>query len=133
MPLPAMCHTGAVNQVRHFLAAAVVIALLAPVLALTLSCQAQGTDAIAAMACCRKAHSACMQGEKAGTDSCCCSFQARPQVALNAANAEHGAPALVPVAALVAYAALPVWRTPAATVSPTPPISLYSLHASLLI
>lgn len=80
-------------------------------------------------------HSSCMRGELAGTESCCRKVEAQPLAALHAANAEYGAPALMPLtAAMPAVVAVPPCGCmPEANVSPTPPVSLYALHASLQI
>jgi hypothetical protein len=112
-----------------------VLTLLLPLWGLALVCQSPATDAHAAMACCRRAHSTCMQGGHQGAMACCQHMVTAPSMLPAVTGRETAASSsLAPAVATVLTARPPRVRLAAAPRPPPlrlPP--LYQLHASLLI
>lgn len=119
---------------RGWAARGLALALLLPLWGLLLVCQTP-KDAHAAMACCRRAHSTCMQGGREGAMACCRQGVSAP-IAVKGTLQREAVTAAPVVLARVLIAAVPLRRratAPAVSVSPpgTPP--LYQLHSSLLL
>ncbi|HEY8056630.1 MAG TPA: hypothetical protein VIE13_12060 [Terriglobales bacterium] len=119
---------------RGWAARGLVLTLLLPLWGLALVCQSPATDAHAAMACCRRAHSTCMQGGHQGAMACCQHMVTAPSMLPVTGRETAASSSLAPAVATVLTARPPRVRLAAAPRPPPlrlPP--LYQLHASLLI
>jgi hypothetical protein len=119
---------------KAWAARGMIVGLLLPLWGLALVCQ-MPSGASAAMACCRHAHSACMQGEHAGAMSCCRHGVTAP-TAVTGTQRQEVVTAVPVVLTRVLIAAVPLLRRATAPVAnPSPPGTppLYQLHSSLLI
>lgn len=127
-----IAYTGRLKLARSIFVQLTVLAMLAPVLSLTLACTAPQAGSMASMACCRTLHSTCMQGERAGSLACCHRVQPQAPAALTVAANE----AVAPVAAACAdsFAVLtPATRLAASRPAQFPPGPLLALPLNLRI